>query len=94
MSRIYPVIQPLTPARSAILAADPERRQLIDRMLAAETLREVEAAREAQHAWLTANPDDFGVLEAGEYLAYVEDYLRGDHAPGVPIVSSTSQEGG
>lgn len=44
-------------------------------MKAAETFEEIGAAIQAQLAWLRANPDDFGVLQAGEMLAYVFDSL-------------------
>jgi hypothetical protein len=70
-----PRIQPLTPERSRVLAADPAREQLGEQMKTAETFEEIGAAIQAQLAWLRANPDDFGVLQAGEMLAYAFDSL-------------------
>ena len=85
MTRIYPRFPGLGPnakQRTDALLADPERARVADLMLSASTLEEVEAAWVAQHAWLVANPDDFGVLEAGEYLANVEEGLRGEDVYG------------
>lgn len=81
MTRVYPPIQPLTAKRARALAADPTRRRLLEQMASARTLPEIEAAKEAQHRWLMANPDDSGVLEAGEDLAYAEAALLGDELP-------------
>ncbi len=47
----------------------------MERIIHATTREEIDAARRAQHAWLVENPDDFGVLEAGEDLAYAEEAL-------------------
>jgi hypothetical protein len=73
VSRQYPRTQPLTGERARELAADPARRCLVEQMLSTTTREEIAAAREAQWAWLMANPDAFGVLEAGEDLVYAED---------------------
>ena len=70
-----PRIQPLTPERSCVLGADPARKQLLDQIMYAATREEIGAATQAQLAWLRANPDDFGVLQAGEDLAYAFDSL-------------------
>ena len=70
-----PRIQPLTPERSRILGADPAREPLLHQIMYAETHEEIGAAIQAQLAWLRANPDDFGVLQAGEMLAYAFDRL-------------------
>ncbi len=43
--------------------------------MAATTREEIDAAGQAHRAWLTANPDDIGVLAAGEDLAYAEEAL-------------------
>jgi hypothetical protein len=70
-----PRIQPLTPERSRILGADPARERLLDQIMYAATHEEIGVATQAQLAWLRANPDDFGVLQAGEDLAYAFDSL-------------------
>ena len=41
----------------------------------AATFEEIGAALTAQLAWLRANPDDFGVLQAGEALMYAFERL-------------------
>ena len=81
MARITPRYRPATGERTKELLASPARQQLLDQMLSATTLEEVAVAREAQRAWLEANPDDFGVLEAGETLAYAETALLGEEMP-------------
>jgi len=86
MNKDLPRIQPLTPDRSRELAADPDRRRLLDQILHATTRDEIGAARAAQRAWLVANPDDFGMLEAGEDLAYAEEALM------TPLPSGSSSE--
>ena len=78
MSEQFPRMQPPTLARARVLAADPARRRLFDQMIAASTREEIDSARALQRAWLHANPDDFGVLEAGEALAYAEEALADD----------------
>lgn len=70
-----PRIQPLTPERSRILGSDPARKQLLDQIMYAATREEIGAAIQAQLAWLRVNPDDFGVLQAGEDLACAFDRL-------------------
>lgn len=75
MKSHLPSIQPLTPERSNILGADPARKRLLDQMMYAATREEIGAATQAQLAWLRANSDDFGVLQAGEDLAYAFDAL-------------------
>src|SRR5262245_14476376 len=70
-----PRIQPLIPERSQTLGADPAREQLLDQIMYAATREEIGAAIQAQLAWLRANPDDFGVLQAGEDLAHAFDSL-------------------
>jgi hypothetical protein len=79
--RVYPGAEPVDAARAASLAADPKRQRLIAQMLAATTEEEIAAARREQKAWLDANPDDFGVLEAGETLSYAEAALFGEELP-------------
>jgi hypothetical protein len=79
--RVYPGTEPVDAARAASLAADPKRQRLVTQMLAATTEEEIAAARREQKAWLDANPDDFGVLEAGETLAYAEEALLGEQLP-------------
>ena len=75
MREPYPPIQPLTPDRARALVADPARQHLLDQIMAATTREEIDAAWQAHRAWLVANPDDIGVLEAGEDLAYAEEAL-------------------
>jgi len=75
MSEQFPRMRPPTLARARVLAADPARRRLLDQMIAASTREEIDCARALQREWLIANPDDFGVLEAGEALAYAEEAL-------------------
>jgi hypothetical protein len=43
--------------------------------MAATTREQIDAAWQAHRAWLVANPDDIGVLEAGKDLAYAEEAL-------------------
>jgi hypothetical protein len=57
------------------LGADPARKPLLDQIMYAATRDEIGAAIQAQLAWLRANPDDFGMLQAGEDLAYAFDRL-------------------
>jgi hypothetical protein len=66
---VMPRLTSLTPQRARELAADPDRARLLDRMKSAATFDELEAAGHAQLSWLRANPDDFGVLGAGESLS-------------------------
>ncbi len=75
MTSDLPSIQPLTPERSRVLATDPAREELSEQMKSAETFEEIGAALSAQLAWLRANPDDSGVLQAGEGLMYAFDRL-------------------
>lgn len=62
--------------RARELAATPGREKLFELIWAAWTREAIEAAKDAQLAWLIANPDDFGMLEAGEDLAYAEEALE------------------
>lgn len=78
MNREYPPLQPATLARARELAANPDRARLLEMMASAATREQIEQARSSQHAWLVKNPDDFGVLEAGERLAYIEEALDAD----------------
>ena len=87
MTRSYPPLKPLTPGRAEALLADPARQRVVDLMLSAETLEEIEAAFEAQHAWLVATPDDSGVLEAGEVLSAIRESLLE-----APTSASTSRD--
>jgi hypothetical protein len=73
-------IQRLTLERSRELATDPDRRCLFEQIQHATTRGEIRAARGAQRAWLIANPDDIGMLEAGEDLAYAEETLASTSA--------------
>lgn len=75
MTEQIPRMQPLTVARARLLAADPNRRRVLDQIAQATSRDEVEAAWAAQRAWLWQNPDDFGMLDAGERLANVEEWL-------------------
>jgi hypothetical protein len=86
MSETYPPIQPLSPERAEHLAADPARQRLLDQIMSAMTREQIEAGWQAHRAWMAANPDDFGVLEAGEDLAYAEEGLvsRTDDAASTP----------
>ncbi len=86
----YPGAEPLSIERAERLAADPERQRLIEQMLAATTKGEIAVARRAQKAWLMNNPDDFGILEAGETLAYAEEALFGHELPGRSVVRASS----
>jgi hypothetical protein len=72
----------LTPERAKVLAGDPARQRLLDQIAGAASRREIDAAWQAQRAWLMANPDDIGVLEAGEDLAHAEEALAvGESTP-------------
>lgn len=75
MSQQYPRLQPLSLARARELAANPARARLLKRLAEAATRGQIEAAWNLQRSWLEENPDDFGVLEAGERLAYAEEAL-------------------
>jgi hypothetical protein len=103
MRETYPSIQPLSPERARVLVADPARQHVLDQIMAATTREEIEAAWQAHHAWLVANPDDIGVLEAGEDLAYAEEALAdgamersGTHQPrnGSAAISTTRPTSG
>ena len=87
MTLIYPKVKPLTPERAEELAADPRRQRVVDQILSASTLEEIAAAKLAHHAWLVANPDDVGVLEIGELLAYIEEDLADPEAPEIATTS-------
>ncbi len=84
MNLRYPPIQRLSIERARKLAADPARRRLLEQLSSAITRDEIDAGRLAQHAWLVANPDDFGVLQAGEDLAYAEEGLEALEAAAMP----------
>lgn len=91
MNARYPPIQRLTLERARALAAHPAREQLLDRILSASTPEAIEAARQEHLAWLIENPDDIGMLEAGETLAYAEETFteqdqQQPHQPGPPSV--------
>jgi len=75
MREPYPPIQPLSPERARELVADPARQHVLDQIRVATTREQINAAWQAHRAWLVANPDDIGVLEAGEDLAYAEEGL-------------------
>lgn len=83
MARVSPQhrYRPPTPERTQVLLANPARGRLLERIINATTLAQIAAAREAQRQWLLANPDDFGVLEAGKTLAYAETALLGEEMP-------------
>ena len=82
----WPRIQPLSLERASQLTRDPARHRLLDQLANAMTRDEIVAARSAQRAWLTANPNDFGVLEAGEDLAYAEEALAEEgREPAEPV---------
>jgi hypothetical protein len=70
-----PRLQQLTAERSRVLGADPARKRLLDKIMTATTREQIGAAIQAQLDWLRANPDDFGVLQAGEDLAYAFEAL-------------------
>ena len=76
MTGQIPRMQPLTLARAHALAADLNRRRVLDQIAQAMNRDEVDAAWDAQRAWLSENPDDFGMLDAGERLANVEEWLE------------------
>ena len=92
MVHVSPPYRPPTPERTQALLGDPARQRLLDRMLSATSREEIAAAREAQRAWLEANPDDFGVLEAGETLAYAETALLGEELPERPRAPLTGAD--
>jgi hypothetical protein len=75
MSQQFPAIRPLSIERSHQLASSPERSRLFDQIVLAVSQEEIDTARAAQQEWLIQNPDDFGMLEAGERLAYAEEAL-------------------
>jgi hypothetical protein len=64
--------------------ANPARQRLLDQIMAATTREEIDAAWRAQRSWLVANPDDIGVLEAGEDLAHAEEALPSQRLHGSP----------
>lgn len=80
MTELFPRMQRLTLARARILAADPARQQVFEVIVAATTREQIDHARSLQRSWLIENPDDFGMLEAGERLAYAEEALVDDLA--------------
>jgi len=73
-------MQPLSLARARVLAADPDRQRLFELIVASSTRDQILQARALQRSWLIANPDDFGMLDAGERLAHVEEALADDLA--------------
>src|SRR5262249_14453719 len=85
MSQRYPRLQPLTHERAAALAEDPARRRILDQIALAMSRDELDAAWSAQRAWLWKNPDDFGMLEAGERLANVEEWLASGMADSADV---------
>jgi hypothetical protein len=92
MTLIYPRVKPLTLERAEELGADPRRQHLIDQILFASTIEEVNAALLTRHAWLVANPDDIGVLEIGELLAYLEEDLAEPEVPNAVTVAAPPSE--
>lgn len=87
----YVVTESTSRERAGQLADDAERQRLIAMIMAAETPADVAAARRAQAAWLARNPDDYGLLEAGEMLANAEAVLFGDALPESPAPSSQDE---
>ena len=49
------------------------RQIVIERVLDAKALPEIDVAREALRAWLRAHPDDDGIKEAFDQLSLMED---------------------
>jgi hypothetical protein len=83
----YPRIQPLSLARARELVANPDRARVLKHMASAATRDQIDAAWSLQRSWLVDNPDDFGVLEAGERLAYAEEALA-DRPAVTPVTDS------
>ncbi len=55
---------------------DPARERLLDQILGARTLEEIQEARLALRAWKLAHPDDLSIGDSGEMLYMLEDGLR------------------
>lgn len=75
MSADLPRLEPLTSERARLLIADPARKRLMEQLKDASTRESIGAALQAQLAWLRANPDDFGVLQAGEMLIHTFEWI-------------------
>lgn len=50
-------------------ANNPQRQHLIEQVLDATTLSEIDAATTALRDWVAANPDDLGIVDGFEQLA-------------------------
>ena len=68
---------------------DPRREPLINQILSARTLPEVEAAQVALRAWHQRYPDDWGILDGGEQLSHFHDALLEGYVPFSKPVSWT-----
>jgi hypothetical protein len=58
----------------------PERQRIIELVLDARTLAEIEAATEELHAWLQLHPEDVGIQEAFESLSLMRDIAEEQNA--------------
>jgi hypothetical protein len=58
-----------------------ERAKLIEKLLKPDeyTLEQVYGLLQEQHAWLEKHPDDIEVLEIGESLVMMRDWLEGSN---------------
>jgi hypothetical protein len=58
----------------------PERQRIIELVLDARTLAEIEAATEELHAWLQLHPEDVGIQEGFESLSLMRDIAEEQNA--------------
>ena len=49
------------------------RQRVLEQALRARTLPEIEAATDELHQWVSAHPDDLGIVDAFEQLSLMED---------------------
>jgi len=64
-----PLIQPLTLEHAHALAANADHTCLLELISLTASAGEIAAAHQAQWEWLSQNPADFGMPEAGEQVA-------------------------
>jgi hypothetical protein len=57
-------------------ALDIQRELVIEKVLDATTLPEINDARRALREWLTAHPDEVGMRDGFEQLSLMEDALQ------------------
>ena len=62
------------------IADNPERKRILNQVLDARTIPEIDAATEILRAWVRRNPDDVGIVEAFGGLSLLRDIAEEQEA--------------